>query len=92
MSKIIITGSGGYIGGQVGLDLLDNGYKVIGIDRRKRPVQQYWDQAFINEFNSVDSLHLITCNQPRAIVHCAGTSLVGPSMLDPGEYLSLIHI
>jgi UDP-glucose 4-epimerase len=86
MNKVIITGSGGYIGGQVGLDLLDNDYKVVGIDRRKRPVQDYWEHAHIGEFNHPDALQLITHNQPQALVHCAGTSLVGPSMLDPGEY------
>lgn len=86
MNKIIITGSGGYIGGQIGLDLKDHGYKIVGIDRRTRPLQYRWDQSILTEYNSADALHAITVSQPRAIIHCAGTSLVGPSINDPGEY------
>lgn len=86
MNKIIVTGSGGYIGGQVGLDLKDHGHSVVGIDRRARPLQHRWEQSYLGEFNNPDALQLITYNQPKAIIHCAGTSLVGPSMGDPGEY------
>lgn len=82
---ILVTGAGGYIGGQVGLELKDHGYQVVGIDRRDRPVSQNW-HTIQDGFTSKEALTWITRNQPRAIVHCAGTSLVGPSMEDPGEY------
>ena len=32
MSKIIVTGAAGYIGGQVSIALRDAGHQVIGID------------------------------------------------------------
>lgn len=85
-TDILVTGAGGYIGGQVGLELVDHGYQVTGVDRRRRPVSQHWHKTIESGFTSEDTLKWITRNQPAAIVHCAGTSLVGPSMTDPGEY------
>jgi UDP-glucose 4-epimerase len=38
------------------------------------------------DFNSVESHQWIKTVQPDAIIHCAGTSLVGPSMKDPDTY------
>ena len=83
---MLVTGAGGYIGGQVGLELKAHGYHVAGVDRRARPISQLWDNTIEDTFTSKDSLTWITRNQPQAIVHCAGTSLVGPSMSDPGDY------
>ena len=83
--SVLVTGSGGYIGGQVGLELQDHGYDVIGVDRRDRPISRYWKNIQAG-FTSSETLTWITRNQPSTIVHCAGTSLVGPSMTDPGEY------
>ena len=87
IDTILVTGAGGYIGGQVGLELADQKkYWVIGIDRRSRPVSDNWHQTIVDGFDSDAVEHAIKENKPRAIVHCAGTSLVGPSMTDPGEY------
>lgn len=86
IDPILVTGAGGYIGGQAGLELMDHGYHVVGVDRRSRPVSENWTKTITDGFTSEESLKWITRNQPAAIVHCAGTSLVGPSMTDPGEY------
>lgn len=83
----MVTGAGGYIGGQVGLEFLDQrNYWVIGVDRRSRPVSNLWHQTIVDGFDSPAVEQALRENRPRAIVHCAGTSLVGPSMTDPGEY------
>jgi UDP-glucose 4-epimerase len=38
------------------------------------------------DFDHVESRQWIKTIQPDAIIHCAGTSLVGPSILNPEEY------
>ncbi len=85
---VVVTGSSGYIGGQVALALSDAGHKVIGIDRR--PVLPRLMNVFARHVQAdiADNAGLaaIIEAQPDAIIHCAGTSLVGPSVLDPAEY------
>ena len=78
--RVIVTGGAGFIGGETVLKLLDAGHKVLGIDRVMPSPQlinsgaQWHTGDFANEVG-LDS-----------IIHCAGTSLVGPSMMNPGEY------
>jgi UDP-glucose 4-epimerase len=86
--NVIVTGSAGYIGGQTALLLKDAGHTVYGIDRRTPPrhLADVCDQFLREDFSSDVALSWIISKQPNAIIHCAGTSLVGPSMQDPAEY------
>jgi len=88
MSTIVVTGVAGYIGGQTVLLLKDAGERVIGIDRRPLPahLQHVCDRFVQEDFASKQALSIIVQERPDAIVHCAGTSLVGPSMTNPAEY------
>jgi UDP-glucose-4-epimerase GalE len=88
MSGVIVTGSAGYIGGQTALLLKDAGHEVYGIDRREPPkhLQGVVDRFLLQDFASDNALSWIISKQPNAIIHCAGTSLVGPSVTDPSEY------
>jgi UDP-glucose-4-epimerase GalE len=88
MSTVIVTGSAGYIGGQTALLLKDAGHEVYGIDRRDPPkhLLGVCDGYLYQDFASNVALSWIISKQPDAIVHCAGTSLVGPSVTDPSEY------
>ena len=88
MSVVIVTGSAGYIGGQTALLLKDAGHEVYGIDRREPPrhLAGVCDRFLFQDFASDVALSWIINKQPDAIVHCAGTSLVGPSVKDPSEY------
>lgn len=86
-NNIIITGATGYIGGHVALKFKQEGYRVIGIDRT---VTIPAAVEYLDEFLCTDYADIVdTCaalNNSTAIIHCAGTSLVGPSLTDPGEY------
>jgi UDP-glucose 4-epimerase len=86
--NVIVTGSAGYIGGQIMLQLKDAGHTVYGIDRREPPkhLLGICDKFLYQDFASDVALSWIINKQPDAIVHCAGTSLVGPSVTDPAEY------
>lgn len=86
--NIIVTGVAGYIGGQVALQLKSAGHVVVGIDRR--PLQKHQTGVVDNfvqaDFDSDTAYKKLLDVRPEAIVHCAGTSLVGPSIANPAEY------
>jgi UDP-glucose 4-epimerase len=89
--NIVVTGAAGYIGGQIALQLRDAGHKVTGIDRRPCPEhlgprQEVFDQYLQADFDSDEAYRRLLDVRPEAIVHCAGTSLVGPSIQRPSEY------
>jgi UDP-glucose 4-epimerase len=88
MSRIIVTGGAGYIGGQTVLQLLDAGHSVLAIDRVWQPdhLEHCGAKWLIGDFAGEVALRAMETFQPDAIIHCAGTSLVGPSMTDPAEY------
>ena len=89
MSKVVIvTGSSGYIGGETMLRLKDQGFTVIGIDTRQPPqhLRRVPDWFYQEDFASAQSIGLLDKFTPDAVVHCAGTSLVGPSVSNPINY------
>ena len=91
MNKIIVTGAAGYIGGQIVLALLDAGHNVLGIDNQPMPSTLPIDTSdryefLLADFASETALKRIVVVRPDAIIHCAGTSLVGPSIQDPVTY------
>lgn len=87
MRKIVVTGGCGYIGSHVARAFKQHGDQVFVIDRVQRDhTLKDCDGYYIGDFADSDSLATIHSLTPDVIVHCAGTSLVGPSMDDPGEY------
>lgn len=86
--NVIVTGAAGYIGGQIALQLKGAGHTVIGIDRRPLQAHQKGQlDSFVQaDFDSDIAYKKLLDTQPEAIVHCAGTSLVGPSIKKPSEY------
>ena len=86
--NVIVTGVAGYIGGQIALQLKGAGHTVVGID--SRPLQKYQTGAVDNfvlaDFDSNESYKKLLDVRPEAIIHCAGTSLVGPSITKPSDY------
>lgn len=86
--NIVVTGAAGYIGGQVALQLKDAGHAVTGIDCRLQQAHQkdLFDSFVLADFDSNTAYKKLLDVRPEAIVHCAGTSLVGPSIKNPSEY------
>ena len=85
---IVVTGAAGYIGGQTALMLADLGHRVVGIDKNKCPkrLKSVFDDYIEKDFAHKDALIKLLIHEPRAIIHCAATSLVGPSIRHPGRY------
>lgn len=86
--KVIgVTGACGYIGGAICYELKKSGYKVVGLDRVKRPyLLPYMDTFYHCDFDGIQHMQGSAWLDCDAIIHCAGTSLVGPSVTDPAEY------
>lgn len=85
---IVVTGAAGYIGGQIVLQLLDAGHRVLGVDTAtlNGTVTHENFEFFRGDFALDAALGVIAQHNPTAIIHCAGTSLVGPSMKNPQLY------
>ena len=84
---VVVTGGCGYIGSHVARAFKQNGDTVHIIDQVKRDhTLKDIDGYLIADFASDEALSLIVNLEPDVVVHCAGTSLVGPSMTDPAEY------
>jgi UDP-glucose-4-epimerase GalE len=84
---VIVTGGCGYIGSHVARAFKQAGFTVYIVDTvfREHTVKDI-DGYLIGDFASDAVLSMIINYAPDIIVHCAGTSLVGPSMTDPAEY------
>jgi UDP-glucose-4-epimerase GalE len=85
---VMVTGAAGYIGGQTMLALQTQGFKVLGIDTRIFPhhLKSVPDLFLQEDFANKYALDAIADHRPHAIIHCAGTSLVGPSVTNPELY------
>lgn len=88
MKSVVVTGAAGFIGGQTVLKLLDLGHAVLAIDHRMPPphLQNIGVAWHTGDFAGEVALDAIRTVNPSAIIHCAGTSLVGPSITNPREY------
>lgn len=86
--KVVVTGASGYIGGETLLKLIDAGHDVLAIDRIMPPghLIPATCQWHTGDFSSELGLDAIKLFCPDVIIHCAGTSLVGPSIDNPEEY------
>jgi UDP-glucose 4-epimerase len=85
--RVIITGAMGFIGSHTAKTFKQAGYHVIGIDVKDTipPAAAYLDQLFAEDFVYITP-DAAVINDVDAIIHCAGTSLVGPSIADPYTY------
>lgn len=89
MSRVLVTGGCGYIGSHVAraFKVQDPRNQVIIVDwvQRDHTLKEI-DGYFIGDFAGEGALATMIDMSPDIIVHCAGTSLVGPSMTDPNGY------
>ena len=87
MSVVVVTGAAGYIGGQIALQLIDTGHNVIGVDQSPLPRHLQGLMQFVQaDIDSDQALMSMLEDMPDAVIHCAGTSLVGPSIKNPSDY------
>lgn len=86
--NVLVTGASGYIGGQTVLSLRENGHVVIGLDRNPLPLnlQDSCEIFYNQDIDHIANCDLVRSHKIDAIVHCAGSSLVNPSLQHPETY------
>lgn len=77
----------GFIGSHTAKAFQQAGYYVIGIDRDWTipDAAMFVNELIIDDFVNITA-KVADINNVDTIIHIAGTSLVGPSIADPGEY------
>lgn len=87
---IAITGGCGYVGSHIASSIKQHTkFKTLVIDDRAHSLRHTHDAAdeLINDdYISTAVLSTLDKLKPKAIIHCAASSLVTPSMTDPGSY------
>lgn len=87
---IAVTGGCGYIGSHIACEIKENtDYKLLVVDRNASNMSHtHWlaDELVDGDILSDLSQNAFVKLKPKAIIHCAGTSLVGPSIENPAEY------
>lgn len=90
MQWIAITGGCGYVGSHIAAQIRGStDHRILLIDRNAsnlRHTHHLADRILERDFASDESLMELEVLKPLAIIHCGGTSLVGPSLSDPSEY------
>jgi UDP-glucose-4-epimerase GalE len=85
--RIGITGASGFIGGALAIEFKKRGYHVVGIDLvRRTHLKKYFDDFFQQDFEHIPTFKSPAWDNCDVIIHCAGTSLVGPSICHPINY------
>jgi UDP-arabinose 4-epimerase len=84
---ILITGAMGFIGSHTAKAFQKAGYRVIGLDRQMTipAAADFIDELVVDDFADMAAIVAVERNV-CGIIHIAGTSLVGPSIKNPGEY------
>lgn len=87
---VLVTGGAGYIGSHMVLALVDAGEKVVVIDRLSAGVRSAFVASAENHVADIADIGLleqiITTRNIRSILHFAGSTDVGESVRNPGEY------
>jgi len=84
---ILVTGGRGYVGSHTAKSLRAAGAKVYTIDNRYVEQNKVEGTKFyMSNYDDYEILDMMEEFGVDGVVHCAGTSLVGPSVLDPSEY------
>ena len=87
---IAITGGCGYVGSHIATAIKSHTrFKTLVIDDRADQLSHTHasaDELIADDYISTTALDSLNKLKPKAIIHCAASSLVTPSMTDPGSY------
>jgi len=90
MSKILVTGSNGFVGTHLVKELHDNNIEVVGVGgpmpaSSKQPsIDQYYEL----DLNNKAEAEKIDFSGITGVIHLAGLAAVGPSFENPMDYIT----
>ncbi len=98
--RVLVTGAAGYIGSHTCIELLGNGFEVIGVDNFDNSEPVVLDRIaelagraidFVElDIRDTDKLRAVVAEyQPTAVIHFAGLKAVGESVEKPHRYWSV---
>ena len=82
--KVLITGSNGFIGGQIARYLKACGYAVTGLDTGSSDTSGVVSRYIQMILPNTDIEGVMNTLKPDYCVHCAGLATVGSSITNPG--------
>jgi len=91
MSKILVTGSNGFVGQHLVKELADNGMTVVGVGG---PIGNHEQPPYVESYLELDlskpeEAAKIDFTGVTGVVHLAGLAAVGPSFDDPMLYMNV---
>ena len=89
MKKILVTGGAGYIGSHACKLVAKSGYEPICFDNLSTGYRDFvrWGPLIEGDLRDTSSLkETFQKFKPAAVIHFAGSSLVGESVQDPLKY------
>lgn len=85
--NILVTGATGFIGGTICIEFSKLKHNVVGVDKISRErILPYINKFYKGDFIDVITPEFLQQHKFDVVIHCAGTSLVGPSVHWPDDY------
>ena len=82
MSRILVTGSSGFLGSHIANRYVAQGHEVLGVDIRMIPHIGFQQKEC--DLLSMDLPSWLSELKPDVVIHCAGNANVSVSVKDPG--------
>lgn len=90
MSRILVTGSNGFVGKHLTRELLARGHQVLGVGGSQAPTDSAEGiEQIILDLTDPKETAKIDFSDITGVVHLAGMAAVGPSFDDPMLYMSV---
>lgn len=90
MSKILVTGSNGFVGRHLTCELLKSGHQVVGIASSQIPTDEQDDiKQLTLDLTRREEADKIDFSEIYSVIHLAGLAAVGPSFDNPLEYINV---
>jgi GDP-4-dehydro-6-deoxy-D-mannose reductase len=92
MSKVIVTGVNGFVGGHLTDELIRQGFEVVGVGREEQPSPELTEKLhsyYACDLADYESVKALPLADVKAVINLAGLAAVGPSFDNPELYMRI---